>query len=173
MTAAARYAVGMWWIWVMTVASAEPVIDGEYVLADSASTLSSKHAAALDDALAQLPWAARPFAKPKLAAALKNCDKVRLALDSAQFEAVCDGDAPFRQDRAKSNAFITGDGGKRYDVALTVTDDRLTVQFTGEEGGQRTVYVPETQGTLNITKELFSKWLPEPVRWTVKYTPAP
>jgi hypothetical protein len=164
----------MGWILLFAATAAvagEPLLSGSFRLAEPPDQVTEKHTGAIERAVSSLPWAFRPFARPRLEGAVNNCAKVELDLASERFRARCDAEPAFEMPRGAEHA-ITGDDGKRYDVDLTVTDTQATLQFEGEEGGQRTTYAPQPDGSLLLTKELFSPHLPEPVRWTVLYRPA-
>lgn len=159
------------WFWTLLLAvasAAEPELTGRYSLAEPPAALVTKHEEAVEQALKQLPWAFRPFARSRLAQAVRNCAVVELRLDPTTFRSRCDDDGPVTHARGADSA-LTGDDGKRYTVALTTTAESATISFTGDEGGQRTIYAPQPDGALLLTKELFSPHLPKPVRWTVRY----
>ena len=160
------------WLLLVPTALAEPTLSGRFVLSEQPDALASKHTEAVEAAMSALPWAFRPIARPKLQKAVKNCGKLEVALDPEAFQVRCDADDLFRRARGDSGT-ITGEDGKQYEVVVQVGEDRITMQFTGDEGGQRSIYVPQPDGSLLLTKELFSKWLPTPVSWTVRYAAAP
>ena len=148
--------------------AAGPPVSGTWSLAESESSLQAKHEQALKDALAQLPWAFRSIAKGRLAKPIDNCDQVVLGLQTETFKAYCVGKEPFERTIGATQAPITGEDGKLYQVGLDVTAARVQLSFLGDDGGQRTRYAMDGDDLL-LTKEIVSSWFSEPVEWTVRY----
>jgi hypothetical protein len=160
----------MWALMGLAFASGPP-ISGTWTLAETGASLDAKHDQALQDALAQLPWAFRGLAKGRLAKPIDNCERVILGLEGDRFHAQCAGqDALVRTVGAEQEP-ITGEDGKLYQVGLDVTAARVQLSFLGEDGGQRTRYAIDGDDLL-LTKEIVSSWFESPVQWTVRYRKA-
>ncbi len=153
---------------LLSGAHAAPPISGGWRLAEASDALQVKHEQAVQTGLSRLPRAMRPLAKPQLAKTVRNCAKVELALEGEHFRARCDDEKPF--EHAVGVGQITGKDGKPYEVTVTVSDATVTLRFSGEQGGQQTTYAPQPDGSLLLTKEVFSPWLESPFSWTVRYT---
>lgn len=160
-------------IFLISLASAAPSLTGSYALAEDPTTLAATHAAAVDRGAQQLPWAMRGFARPKLASTVGNCGKLDLVFDDEALRVVCDNDPGLRVPRATSDTDVTikGRDGEPVKVRLTATEAMVKLSFFASEGGQHTEYTRHTDGSLQVTKEIFSKWLPDPIRWSVRYAP--
>ncbi len=148
--------------------AAGPPVSGTWTVAESEEVLKTKHDAALKNALGQLPWAFRGLAKGQLTNAIDNCPVVELGLEGGRFRANCKGEPVFERVIGPDQEPVTGEDGKTYQVGLDMTAARVQLSFLGDNGGQRTRYAIE-DGDLLLTKEIVSRWLDEPVEWTVRY----
>jgi hypothetical protein len=64
---------------------------------------------------------------------------------------------------------ITGKDDKPYTVDFTVASDLVSLRFSGGDGGQVSTYRPQPDGSMLLTKEIFSGYLARPVAWTARY----
>ena len=151
--------------------AADPAISGSWVLADDASTVQQKQQEALQAAVADMAWAYRPFARPRLEPVVRNCDAIWLDVAPSTFQARCDDNDPFEVGRDGPQAW-TNDEGETFTVEVGAAGEALTLSFAGENGGQRTLYARDGAHLL-LTKEITSPYLPTPVRWTVRYALKP
>ena len=125
-------------MWFVAIAwAADP--SGKWALAEDEAALAETHARALADGLSKLPWGFRPFAKPALTGAVKNCRTLLLATTATGLSATCDGErgATFS---LEAPASLTGGDGKTYAVTLLREGDTWSLTFAGEDGGQKVVY---------------------------------
>lgn len=158
--------------WFAAVArGADP--SGGWVVAEPADAVTAKHDAAIATALAQLPWAFRPFARAPLASAVTNCGHLDIDVRleggaEATLAVTCDTDGP-HVFPVGEDVPVTGRDGKPYTGRASHGAAGWSLTFDGEDGGQTVVYTPETDGTLRITKSITSKWLSTPITWTVVY----
>ena len=159
----------MWLLLALTATAAEPDLTGRYTLSETADALASAHASAVERAVEQLNWAFRPFARPRLEKSVSNCAVLELSFGTDAFQSTCDDRPRFTHDRDNGEHVFTGDNGKPFEVSFSVAATSVTLQFSGEEGGQRIVYAPAADGSLVLTKEIFSPYLSTPVAWTVRY----
>lgn len=150
------------------VAGATP-LPGSYLLSEPREQLERTHLAALEAGIEQLPWAIRPFARPRLQGAVRNCRRLVLSLSPSTFESSCDQDKPLRLERGRSSQTVTADDGKPYTVTLALEPEEAAVSFSGEEGGQRFFYTLQPDGNLLLRQEIFSPWLSKPIVWTARY----
>ena len=158
----------MSWL-LFSVALAAPPVTGTWTLAEAPDALAHKHAAALELGLSRLPWAMRPLAKGQLTKTIRNCAQVELSVEGGTFRARCGAGKPFGRAFGATAPF-TGDDGKPYEITLTESDTAVVLRFSGEQGGQQTTYTQQADGSLLITKEIFSPWLEAPFSWAVRYT---
>ncbi|HHO53136.1 MAG TPA: hypothetical protein ENK18_20235 [Deltaproteobacteria bacterium] len=156
-------------MWMFSLAASASPLSGIYHLDEPLERLTRAHQRAVEAGVAQLPRAVRPFARPRLQGAVGNCAQVELQLSEARFTSRCDRGALFQQARAERSRDVTGEDGKPYAVTLEVVAEAVTVSFSGKEGGQRFIYLPQPDGTLLLKQEIFSPWLAEPISWTARY----
>ena len=152
------------------VAAAEPTVSGRYVLAETSEDLERIHDEAVQEAIAQLPWAFRAVARSRVRSAIRSCAEMDLDLSTETFQVRCDDQPSYVHDRSRATATITTDEGAEVDVRFEVGEDALNLRFATSQGGQETRYVPEGEG-LVVTRQLFSSHLEAPVAWTVRYRP--
>ena len=152
-------------------ASAQPALTATWVLDEASDVVEARHASALDDAMASLPWAFRPIAKPFLKGTVRSCAQVELSLQDTAFHVKCDDRRPLDLDLSAAVADFIGDDGGACKLKTTQTDDAVQVSFYCERGGQHDWYKRTADG-LEITREVFSPQLPTPIRWTVRYRSA-
>jgi hypothetical protein len=157
----------MWWL--VGMAWAEPALTGRWVIREDAATLSARHAAAVTATLDALPWAMRPLARPLITGTVTNCRTLDVALTSERLSIACDGAPALDHARGGAGSAVPGADGKSYRFSLAVGADALQLGFDGENGGQRVRYAPQSDGTLRVTKEIYSGYLPSAVTWTVTY----
>lgn len=160
----------MWLLLLLAPARAgDPALSGRWTLADDPAAVQQAQAGALQRALDGLPFAFRPFARGRLQGAVVNCATVDLALDAERFSASCTGERAVTRPRTPPVGEWAGDDGQTYEVRLTVDERAAALKFTGPEGGQSIEYRLEPDGSLVVTKEIFSRYLSAPVPWSVRY----
>lgn len=159
----------MWTLLAALALADDPAISGDYALALDAAGLAAVHERAVNDALKALPWAFRPIARGRLESAVRTCGGLRLDLGEALFSVQCDGQPRFEHPRDRRSGRFTADDGKTYDVSFAVDPGEVRLGFSGQEGGQRSTYLPQADGSLVLRKELFSEHLSQPVSWSVRY----
>jgi len=161
----------MWWL--VGMAWAEPALTGRWVIREDAATLSARHAAAVTATLDALPWAMRPLARPLITGTVNNCRTLDVALTPERLAIGCDGKPALDHVRGDAGGAVPGADGKSYRFSLTVGADALHIVFDGANGGQRIRYAAQPDGTLRVTKEIYSGYLPSAVAWTVTYAREP
>lgn len=147
----------------------DPPVSGRWTIAETPAAVEATQAAALQRALDHLPFAFRPFARGRLETAVVNCHTVNVNLDASSFAAHCEGERSVTRPRAEPEGeWVDGDG-QHYRVELSVDERAAALKFTGDEGGQRIEYRVDPDGSLVVTKEIFSRFLSAPVPWSVRY----
>ena len=73
---------------------AQPAVSGSWVIDEADEVVQARHTKALDEAMASLPWAFRPIAKPFLKGTVRSCDALTLDLEATSFHAKCDDRPP-------------------------------------------------------------------------------
>lgn len=155
---------------LMSVAlAADPGVSGTFRVAHSAGELQTLHKAAVDKALADLPWAFRGVARGPLSRAISNCGELVMDLQPSQLTLQCDREAEQVVTRPANGHTMHNAHGEEMTVVLVASQSELSVRFETEDGGVTTRYIPAGD-TLRVHKTLFSHRLDEPVTWEVRYS---
>ncbi|MEQ1503739.1 MAG: hypothetical protein ABMB14_15980 [Myxococcota bacterium] len=144
-----------------------PAIDGRYVLAEPIEVVEARRVEAVERSVAALPGWIRPFARPLVDRAAHGCARWALSLDPVEVHVACDADGALIAYRGGERV-VDGPDGRRYTIGVEVTDEDVVVSWTGAAGSLRTTYHPDALG-LDVTREVSSARLPEPVVWTARY----
>ena len=115
----------------------------------------------------------RPLARPLITGTVNNCRTLDVALTPERLAIGCDGKPALDHVRGDAGGAVPGADGKSYRFSLTVGADALHIVFDGANGGQRIRYAAQPDGTLRVTKEIYSGYLPSAVAWTVTYAREP
>lgn len=124
---------------------------------------------AVEDAAAQFSWAFRGIARNKLKSVAHACATYTIDADGP-FSWQCeDHPAIVREDG--TDAPWTSPKGKTFGLSVDKQGEDWITVFKEGDGGQRNRFRFNPDGTLEVTKTVFSSQLPEPMVWTVRYRP--
>lgn len=152
-------------------ASATGDPSGRWRIALDPAALSATHADAVARAMAMLPWAIRPFARTPLSQVVKNCGALAIDVDPGpgRFTVGCDGDPALQIALGETGRTVTGHDGKPYTASVRRDGDAWSLVFASDDAGQTITFEALADGSLRLTKAITSRWLSEPVAWTVTY----
>ena len=147
-------------------------VKGRFVPAQPADHMDAVTAKAVEEGLQQMAWGFRPFARPKLKKTTEWCKGIDVSLTDTQFHVQCDDRTPFSRAVADTSGTFTGDDGKEYQLDFQVSGSKVSMRFSGEDGGKAIVYDFRPDGTMKVEYEIFSSYLKNPMTWALEYKKA-
>jgi hypothetical protein len=123
---------------------------------------------AVEQGVAQVSWALRPLARPRLASVATACPRYHVRVQGVVFSVQCEGKKTFEWTVGKTGPWTDGHG-TTHQVSLTRTGDILRLTFQGDEGGKSWAYDFSTEGALRVTQTVSSAHLAQPMSWVLDY----
>lgn len=154
--------------WLLGVAMAADGLTGSWTLAEPREVVAARIEAAVEGAVEPFNFAIRAIARPRLVAASTVCAAYSLGLTDSTFSVGCDGAGSIAARLDGTPTASTSPDGRSFTLSATREGEGVRYHFTGAEGWQRVVYLPDGGG-LKVTKTVHSAQLDRDVTWDMRY----
>lgn len=127
-------------------------------------------AAAVEDGSMRFNFAIRPIVRSKLGKVARLDTRIAIEGDASTVKIVFDGENPRTSGGPSDGTKVHLHGN---DVSYVVSEGRMVVRGTGDDGGKETVYVV-SGSTMTVTHTVWSPQLGDPpLVWTLTYARQP
>lgn len=130
-------------------------------------------AEAIDKAVAKMNFIKRPIARGRLSRTNFAYKEIRIELGATEAEITYDTQAPIRMTLGGEPIKWKRADGEVFDVSANLDNGALVQTYKAEDGVRVNSFSKDANGTLQLAVEVSSPQLPEPVKYTLLYRPAP
>jgi len=144
-------------------------LSGAYKLASDRGT---DIAQAIDQAVAKMNFIKRPIARGRLSRTNFAYKEIRIELGASEAEITYDTQAPIRMPLSGEPIKWKRADGEVFDVSAKLERGALVQTYKAEDGMRVNSFSRDANGALQLSVEVSSPQLPEPVKYTLLYRPA-